>query len=63
MNFKYIAIVAVIAVTLVGATEFATDMHLQTEKNAMERVQIIEANECGNGELGLNISFKIKFTL
>ena len=47
MNSKYIAIVAVLAATLVGTTAFATKYH----KNQA----VAQVNECGNGELPLNI--------
>jgi hypothetical protein len=61
MNFKYIAIVAVIAVTLVGATAFATDSAFADGKKRYEKNQVVsQANACGNGELGLNIGCQNK---
>ena len=51
MNFKYIAIVAVIAATLVGTTAITADTALAYEKNQA----ISQANSCGNGELPLNV--------
>jgi hypothetical protein len=51
MNFKYIAMVAVIAATLVGTTAFATNSAFAYEKSQA----ISQVNECGNGELPLNI--------
>jgi hypothetical protein len=52
MDFKYIAIVAVIAATLVGTTAFATgDSAFAYEKNQATS----QVNECGNGELALNV--------
>jgi hypothetical protein len=51
MNFKYIAMVAVVAATLVGVTGITADSAF-----AYERSQAIsQVNECGNGELALNI--------
>jgi hypothetical protein len=51
MNTTYIAMVAVIAATLVGTTVIATDSALAYEKNQATS----QANACGNGELPLNI--------
>jgi hypothetical protein len=53
MNFKYIAIVAVIAATLVGTTVITTDSALATKYHKDQA--IAQVNECGNGELPLNI--------
>ena len=51
MNSKYIAIVAVLAATLVGTTAFATNSAFAYEKNQA----ISQSNACGNGELALNV--------
>ena len=51
MNFKYIAMVAVIAATLVGTTVITADSAFAYEKSQA----ISQANACGNGELALNI--------
>jgi hypothetical protein len=51
MNIKYIAIVAVIAATLVGTTVITTDSALAYEKSQA----VGQTNDCGNGELPLNI--------
>jgi hypothetical protein len=56
MNFKYIAVVAVMAATLVGATAFATDSAFADGKKHYDKNQAIsQANACGNGELPLNV--------
>jgi hypothetical protein len=56
MNFKYIAVVAVIAAALVGATAFATDSAFADGKKHYDKNQAIsQANACGNGELPLNV--------
>ena len=50
MNFKYIAMVAVIAATLVGATAIATDSAFADGKKHYDKNQAIsQANACGNG--------------
>jgi hypothetical protein len=51
MNFKYIAMVAVIAATLVGTTAITADSAFAYEKNQA----ISQTNACGNGELPLNV--------
>ena len=53
MNFKYIAIVAVIAATLVGTTAITTDSAFATKYHKNQALS--QANACGNGELPLNI--------
>ena len=53
MNFKYIAIVAVIAATLVGTTLIAADSAYATKYDKNQATS--QANACGNGELPLNI--------
>jgi hypothetical protein len=54
MNFKYIAMVAVIAATLVGATAITADSALATKYKGKNQA-ISQANACGNGELPLNV--------
>jgi hypothetical protein len=51
MNAKYIAIVAVIAATLVGTTVITADSAFAYEKSQATS----QANACGNGELPLNV--------
>lgn len=51
MSSKYIAMIAVIAATLVGTAAFATNSAFAYEKNQA----ISQVNECGNGELPLNV--------
>ncbi|MGH9986304.1 MAG: hypothetical protein ACRD8W_20370 [Nitrososphaeraceae archaeon] len=53
MNLKYIAIVAVIAATLLGTTAITADSALATKYHKNQAVS--QANGCGNGELPLNI--------
>jgi hypothetical protein len=53
MNIKYIAIVAVIAATLVGTTVLTADSALATKYHKNQAIS--QANACGNGELPLNI--------
>jgi hypothetical protein len=53
MNFKYIAMVAVIAATLVGATAITADNAYATKYNKNQALS--QANACGNGELPLNV--------
>jgi hypothetical protein len=53
MTFKYIAIVAVIAATLVGTTAITADSAFATKYDKNQAVS--QANACGNGELPLNI--------
>jgi hypothetical protein len=53
MNFKYIAIVAVLAATLVGTTAITTDSAYATKYHKNQALS--QANACGNGELPLNI--------
>ena len=53
MNFKYIAIVAVIAATLVGTTVITADSAFATKYHKNQAVS--QTNECGNGELPLNV--------
>jgi hypothetical protein len=51
MNFKYIAMVAVIVATLVGTTAITADSALAYEENQATS----QTNACGNGELALNV--------
>jgi hypothetical protein len=51
MNAKYIAIVAVLAATLVGTTVITADSAFAYEKSQATS----QANACGNGELPLNV--------
>lgn len=53
MNFKYIAIVAVIAATLVGTTAITADSAYATKYDKNQAIS--QANACGNGELPLNV--------
>jgi hypothetical protein len=53
MNYKYFAIVAVIAATLVGATAVTADSAYATKYDKNQATS--QANACGNGELPLNI--------
>ena len=53
MNFKYIAIVAVIAATLVGTTVITADSAFATKYHKNQAVS--QTNACGNGELPLNV--------
>jgi hypothetical protein len=53
MNVKYIAIVAVIAATLVGTTVVTADSALATKYHKNQAVA--QTNECGNGELPFNV--------
>jgi hypothetical protein len=53
MNFKYIAMVVVIAATLVGTTAIAANSALATKYDKNQAIS--QANACGNGELPLNV--------
>ena len=63
MNTKYMVIVAALAVMLIGATALATDdafadkkRHDDKKKGGYEKSQAVsQVNDCGNGELPLNI--------
>jgi hypothetical protein len=56
MDIKYMFIVAAMAVTLVGATAFATDSAFADGKKHYGKNQAVsQANACGNGELPLNV--------
>jgi hypothetical protein len=51
MNFKYLAMMAVLAATLVGTTAITADSAYAYEKNQA----ISQTNACGNGELPFNV--------
>ncbi|MGH9950728.1 MAG: hypothetical protein ACRD5J_03815 [Nitrososphaeraceae archaeon] len=53
MNFKYIAMVAVIAATLVGTTAITADSAFATKYDKNQAIS--QANACGNGELPFNV--------
>jgi hypothetical protein len=53
MNIKYIALVAVIAATLVGTTVITADSAFATKYDKNQALS--QANACGNGELPLNV--------
>jgi hypothetical protein len=53
MNIKYIAIVAVIAATLIGTTAITADSAFATKYDKNQALS--QANACGNGELPLNV--------
>jgi hypothetical protein len=53
MNFKYIAIVAVVAATLVGTATITADSAYATKYHKNQVIS--QANACGNGELPLNV--------
>ena len=56
MNTKYIAIVAVITVMLIGATALSTTDNVFAGKKKYGKSQAAsQVNECGNGELPLNV--------
>ena len=54
MNVKHIAIVAVIAATLVATTAITTDSAFATKYKEKNQATS-QANACGNGELPLNV--------
>jgi hypothetical protein len=53
MNLKYMAMVAVMATTLVGATAITTDSAFATKYHKNQAIS--QTNDCGNGELPLNV--------
>ncbi|MGH9983329.1 MAG: hypothetical protein ACRD4J_01930, partial [Nitrososphaeraceae archaeon] len=56
MNAKYFAIVAAITVMLIGATALSTTDNAFAGKKKYEKSQAAsQVNECGNGELPLNV--------
>jgi hypothetical protein len=54
MNFKYMAIVAVIAATLVTAIAITTDSAFATKYKGKNQAGA-QVNECGNGILSENV--------
>jgi hypothetical protein len=55
MNIKYMAIVATMAVMLVGATALATEDAFAGKKKYEKNQATSQANACGNGKLPLNV--------
>jgi hypothetical protein len=55
MNAKYMIVVIAMAVMLIGTTIFATDNAFAGKKHYGKSQTILQANDCGNGELPLNI--------
>jgi hypothetical protein len=56
MNSKHTIIVAAIAVMLIGATALSTTDNALAGKKKYEKSQAAsQVNECGNGELPLNV--------
>ena len=55
MNTKYLAVVAAMAVMLIGATALATSEDAFAGKKKEYSQATAQANDCGNGKLPLNI--------
>ena len=56
MNSKHTIIVAAMAVMLIGATALSTTDNASAGKKKYEKSQAAsQVNECGNGELPLNV--------
>jgi hypothetical protein len=56
MTTKYLVIVAAVTAMLVGATALSATDSVFADKKKYEKSQAAsEANECGNGELPLNV--------
>ena len=55
MNTKYMFIVAVMAVMLIGATALATEDAFAGKKKYGKNQAISQANDCGNGFLPENV--------
>jgi hypothetical protein len=55
MNSKYVAVVAALAVMLVAATALATTDSALATKYKSKSQATAQVNECGNGELPLNV--------
>jgi hypothetical protein len=51
MNFKYLVMITVLAITLVGTTAITADSAYSYEKNQATS----QTNACGNGELPFNV--------
>ena len=54
MNFKYIAIVAVLAATLVATTTITADSAFATKYKGKNQA-VSQVNDCGNGVYPLNV--------
>jgi hypothetical protein len=54
MNSKYMFIVGAMAVMLIGATVLATDDAFAEKKYGKSQA-VSQVNDCGNGELPLNV--------
>jgi hypothetical protein len=54
MNTKYLAVVAAMAVMLIGATALASEDTFATKKKSYSQA-LSQANACGNGEAPLNV--------
>jgi hypothetical protein len=56
MNTKYMVIIAAVTVMLVGATALSTTDNAFAGKKKYEKNQAAsQTNDCGNGELPLNV--------
>jgi uncharacterized membrane protein len=55
MNTKYLAVVAAMAVMLIGATALATSEDAFAGKKKEYSQATAQANDCGNGKLPLNV--------
>ena len=55
MNTKYLAVVAALAIMLVAATAFATTDSALATKYKSKSQAVAQTNDCGNGELPLNV--------
>ena len=55
MNNKHLLIVAAVTVMLIGATALSTDSAFAGKKKYEKSQAASQANECGNGELPLNV--------
>ena len=55
MNSKYMLVVAAMAVMLIGATALATEDAFAGKKKYEKSQAVAQTNDCGNGELPLNI--------
>jgi uncharacterized membrane protein len=54
MNTKYMFVVAAMSVMLIGGTAFATEDAFAGKKKEYNQATA-QANDCGNGELPLNV--------
>jgi hypothetical protein len=55
MNAKYMVIVAALALMMIGATAVATDDAFAKKGGYGKSQATSQVNECGNGELPLNV--------